>query len=378
MPDRKDCCILAVGDTFLKAKSSGTRPMGSEIESILLSAPCTLMNLETVLAGEHTGHPLQKAVNLRVSPEWAQYLREIGVDVVNLANNHSMDYGVEGLQSTCAALDDAGIKYVGLIHQGKQHPCVIELEGLRIGILGYADTRRTTAEPTVAPLDRHRIQEDIDNLRLEAVDRILINLHWGEEYVAYPAPWQQRFARELVDVGTDIIIGHHPHVVQGVESYGRGLIFYSLGNFNFGSSSTIGRHSLIARWGIMVSLDLGSASDLGYQCTPVHIDEEYRPCLVSQKQSETLLKYLRNISEPLVPEIGRLFWLREASWPYFHNHVPSFIRRIRRYGLRHAIQMLRWLVSPHNYGFYLGLLLGIVHRSSRQHVLEVAILDPGD
>jgi poly-gamma-glutamate synthesis protein (capsule biosynthesis protein) len=326
-----------------------------------------MINLETVLAD--TGQAQQKAVILRVAPSATEYLREIGVDVVNLANNHSMDYGLEGFSTTCATLESAGIEYVGVLKDGVQQPAIVCVGGLNLGILGYTTAGSHRYDFGIALLDQQRVEQDIADLLSKNVDRVIVNLHWGEEYVVYPAPDQQRLARQLIESGADVIIGHHPHVVQGIERYRNGVIFYSLGNFNFVGTTSLARHLPSARWGLAVLLNFASDSALEYMCVPVHIDQEYRPCFAPENEARAFLAYVKAISEPLKPEIRRLFWLQEASWPHFRNHLPSFVRRIRRYGISHFFLLLRWLISPRNYGFYLGLFLKSIatvlgHRAS--------------
>ncbi len=353
--------IIAAGDVFLKTKSSSSRPFGSEIESLFQDSHCVVVNLETVLAD--TGKPEEKAVTLRVPPSSAKYLRDAGVDVVNVANNHTMDYGKEGFRATCAALDDNEILYVGVLHQGEQKPYIVQIDGYKTGILGYF-AGGGTDDFGIAPLRERQIQKDIERLQSRNVERIIVNLHWGTEYVIYPSPKQQNLARRIIDYGAHVIIGHHPHIVQGIETYKNGVIFYSLGNFNFKSSSNLEQRFPCARWGIIALISFSSAAPIQYECIPIEIDVEYRPCFASQEDAVAFLKYLDWISAPLKPQVNRLFWLREASWPHFCNHLPSFVRRIRKYGARHFIQMLRWLLHPSNYGLYLGLLLLIATKAS--------------
>jgi poly-gamma-glutamate synthesis protein (capsule biosynthesis protein) len=161
----------------------------------------------------------------------------------------------------------------------------------------------------------------------------------------------------MIDWGGDVIIGHHPHDVQGIERYKNGVIFYSLGNFNFINSSSMDRSFPCTRWGLIVLLRFSQSSSVEYLCLPVRINEEYQPEFPPEDKRQAFLAYLEQISKPLTPAVQPWFWFRRAAAPHFRNHLPSFVRRIRLYGLLHLYQMVRWLISPSNYGFYLGLIL---------------------
>ena len=298
-------------------------------------------------------------------PIMANYLKETGINAVNLANNHTFDYGSEGFRQTLSTLETVGVSYFGVRRDGQQQPFVLRIDGCNIGILGYTIGGTEDVDIGSALLDELQILKDIEDLRARGVERMIINLHWGEEYVAFPSPDQQRVARQLIDSGADVIIGHHPHVVQGIERYKEGVIFYSLGNFNFINSSNLDRLFPGTCWGLIALLRFSQSSPVEYSCIPVQIDDEYRPFLPPRNESEAFLEYLTRISEPLEPEIEHSFWLREASWPHFRNHLPSFIRRIRKYGLSHLIQMVRWLISPSNYGFYIGLIMKFASKFNR-------------
>src|SRR5205814_2618322 len=122
-----------------------------------------------------------------------------------------------------------GIEVVGLQEWGRAKPVIVHEKGMKLGFLGYADY----GFPEIFMPLRERIAlEDAAELKKE-VDCVVVSLHWGYEYVDYPSRGQQAFARRLVDAGAELVIGHHPHVVQGVEEYRGGLIAYSLGDFRF-------------------------------------------------------------------------------------------------------------------------------------------------
>jgi len=182
---------------------------------------------------------------LKNPPEALKGIKYAGFNLLNLANNHMLDYYDTGLYDTLDALEKNGIAHAGAgkdIDEARK-PAIIEKNGLKIGLLSYTDMAEVVykgnpplsfaAEKNkagVAPRNAAYIKEDIDKLR-NRVDILLVSLHWGIEYCADLAPGQTEFAHSLIDQGADAVIGHHPHHIKGVEVYKGKPIIYSLGNF---------------------------------------------------------------------------------------------------------------------------------------------------
>ena len=158
-----------------------------------------------------------------------------------LANNHVTDYGPDGLLATLQTLRSAGLSTLGAgaTLSEARGPLIFQLEGRRVGMLAYADTRAhvgavpaTANSPGVAPLIEELVVEDLGNL-LPRVDEIWLYLHWGREYIRYPEPEQRTLASAFARAGAGLIIGTHPHVIQGWEQIAQASVYYSLGNFVF-------------------------------------------------------------------------------------------------------------------------------------------------
>ncbi|HET6273244.1 MAG TPA: CapA family protein [Bacteroidota bacterium] len=209
---------------------------------ILRRADVAVVNLECPVTTRGTRMP--KPFNFRMQPRHLSALRFAGIDIVNMANNHIFDYDRVGLFDTISYLDSVGIKHVGAgrVAAEAHRPVIIETKEGRVAFLGYygggeapAAGRRT---PGVARRELSLIQRDVEHARIvEHADYIVVNLHWGNEKAAIPDQWQQELAHGIIDAGANAVIGHHPHVLQGVEEYGDGVIAYSLGNFIFGGNS---------------------------------------------------------------------------------------------------------------------------------------------
>lgn len=186
-------------------------------------ADITMVNLENAITDR--GYKVPKEFNFRMPPKYLQVLKNGGIDIVNLANNHVWDYGQVGVEDTIAHLDEAGIYHVGggVSAEDAKKPVILEMKGKRIGFLGYY-------------FMEGNVGDDVSALK-KAVDVVVVNFHWGTERSHYPESYQVALAHRAIDAGADLVVGHHPHVLQGIERYKNGIIAYSLGNFIFGGNS---------------------------------------------------------------------------------------------------------------------------------------------
>ena len=208
---------------------------------LLKTADVAMVNLECPVTTR--GKKIPKPYNFRMNPRFLAALTGAGIDIVNIANNHIYDFGPEGLFDTISYLDSTGIRHVGAgRNRAEAHrPVVLNLNGTKIGFLGfYGGGEAPTASdsrPGVARREIGLIASDISALRLkDSVDYVVVNIHWGTEKETYPDGSQRDLAHRIIDAGADAVIGHHPHVLQGIELYKSGVIAYSLGNFIFGGN----------------------------------------------------------------------------------------------------------------------------------------------
>ena len=205
----------------------------------IADADITMINLESCISNR--GTKVEKEFNFRMKPKYLPVLKLAGIDIVNLANNHTIDYGKIAFEDTFHYLDSMGIKYTGagMNLAEARKPVIVDVKSKKIGFLGYSFAFRAYDNSFgTVPIDTNIIKEDIANLRQnEKVDFVIINFHWGVEGKNYPKLSQQIIARSVIDNGADLIIGHHPHVMQGIEKYKDKYIVYSLGNFIFGGNS---------------------------------------------------------------------------------------------------------------------------------------------
>lgn len=180
----------------------------------------TIVNLEGALS--ESGYPRDKKHTFRGPVAYVEILTGNSVEAVTLANNHTLDYGQSGYDSTITALESAGIPYV----ERDASAIVTTESGLTIGLYGavyyYLDVEDMTAE--------------IVSLKEQGCDIVIYAPHWGAEGSYYPTQEQIDVAHAAIDAGADIVYGSHPHVLQPIEEYNGGIIYYSLGNFSFGGN----------------------------------------------------------------------------------------------------------------------------------------------
>ena len=184
----------------------------------------TMINLEGPLTDEKKG-AAGKLFAFRGPTAYTRIMTGSSVEAVTLANNHSMDYGTGGYQSTTKVLGEAGIAYV---EKNKTKLYTTE-SGLKIGM--YAGAFDMTADG---------IKKGVASLRNSGAEIVICAFHWGNEGEYRPTADQQKIAKAAIDAGADIVYGHHPHVLQKIETYKKGIIFYSLGNFSFGGAALPG------------------------------------------------------------------------------------------------------------------------------------------
>ncbi|GIP38061.1 hypothetical protein J31TS4_13410 [Paenibacillus sp. J31TS4] len=237
--------LAFVGDVLLGStvenvlKEKGYDYPYSDVKTLLQGADLTIANLETPVT--ERGTPQQKDYVYRSSPKALPAFKEAGFDLVNLANNHSMDQGEQGLLDTMDHLDVLGIKRVGAGRTSAEafRPVILESKGIRIAFVGFTRNvpdnswKAGTSRPGLA--DTYDSKAPVDAIRKarEQADLVVVIAHWGVERSDTPDEHQKKLARAYIDAGADLIIGGHPHVLQGFERYQGKWIAYSLGNFIF-------------------------------------------------------------------------------------------------------------------------------------------------
>jgi poly-gamma-glutamate synthesis protein (capsule biosynthesis protein) len=220
-------CISFIGDCTIGcdvrwpvfdryAEQYGYGYFFSGVKSILAADDYTVANLETTIID--SGIPIEKQFRFRGKPEYLAILKEGSVECVTIANNHTWDYGDSGYAQTGRNLTRYGIDYFGY-----DKILTKEIKGLRFAFIGQSFSLQDSI------LSRIRALRD-------SVDFIVAVVHWGNEREYQPDKKQKAMGHALIDAGADLVVGHHPHVLQPIEKYRGRYIAYSLGNFVFGGN----------------------------------------------------------------------------------------------------------------------------------------------
>lgn len=251
--------VAAVGDIHFSGSvarlvsAKGPKAPFSSTRKILKAADVTVGNLETSLSKR--GRPVPgKTFTFRGTPRAVKGLTYAGFDFLSLANNHARDYGSVALKDTIRYLDKAGIGHAGAGKSKKAawKPAIIERNGAKIAFLGFSQIgpssfRATSSRSgTAYTMNRKAVNKAIKAASKKA-DYVIVSFHWGIEKDYSANRRQVADGRAAIRSGADLVLSHHPHVIQGVEFYKKGLIAYSLGNFVFSPGSQMGRDSMILR-----------------------------------------------------------------------------------------------------------------------------------
>ncbi len=299
--------VQAVGDIYLGG--SGQRLLDSKgyaypfkaIARIMDEGDLNIGNLEGPITAHATPY-VEKKYLLRMEPPVAAALKAAGIHAVALANNHAMDQGPAGLADTLEALTAAGVGFSGAgadISKARQ-AAWLEVKGTTVALLSYSLTfpkefyANHERAGTAFGHEAHVI-EDVAAARQQA-GLVIVAFHWGAELMEEPKPYQRTLAHCAIDAGADLIVGHHPHVLQGIEIYKQRPIFYSLGNFIFSSWSDKVKDSAIAR----VSFDGRRA--VSAEFFPINVDNyavELQPRPMRSRQAQRLIEKIAALSQKL-------------------------------------------------------------------------------
>ena len=247
-----------------------------DIKEHIEIADLAIGNLETTFAGKDRGYASYPTFN---TPEiLAQDLKELGIDVVSTANNHSLDTGYKGIESTIDYLDEAGILHTGTYKsvEDQENIVIKEVNGLKFAFLAYTYGTNGIPVPSgreycINLIDKEIIKTHLDLAKNLKPDVICVNMHWGIEYQNSPNAEQEELANFLFENGVDIILGSHPHVLQKMESkeillsngeLKNGFVIYSLGNFMSGQTKANTRNSIILKLDIIKD---GSTGNLRFE-----------------------------------------------------------------------------------------------------------------
>ena len=192
------------------------------VREVLGNDDLTIGNMEGVLSDRELKNAFEKPFSFKGCSSYTQVLREASIEALNLANNHSRDYGAQGFQDTKEHLINAGFHTFG-----EGILSIVEVNGIKIGLAGHRGWNLAI---------KSQVAQEIAKLQSQGADFVIFTFHWGEEREHYPNAIQKQLGRFTLDSGADMVVAHHPHVLQGIEQYKDKKIIYSLGNFIYGGA----------------------------------------------------------------------------------------------------------------------------------------------
>ena len=309
----QEIVINAVGDIMLAGRATAILSRIGYDHPFAATAPLlrrgdvTIGNLEAPAARTGTEYR-EKKFRFRSNPAVVPALQRAGFTVLTLANNHILDFGADALHETIAHLERQGLGYAGAGADmaAARKESIQTVNGKRVAVLAYSLTQPTeffagSDQPGTAPGWGRFFEEDIARAKSRA-DHVVVSFHWGGELETKPKPYQVTAARRAVDAGADVVIGHHPHVLQGIERYGNGVIFYSLGNFAFASRSRHADRSVIAR----IVLENGVKEVELIPLNVLNREVGYQPRVLTGTRGDEVIARLNRLSDGMGTTITAL------------------------------------------------------------------------
>lgn len=253
----------------------------------------TVVNLEGTLTARGTRQ--DKTYAFRGDPSYVGILTEGSVEAVTLGNNHSLDYGEVSMEDTKANLDAAGIHWVEGLHTK-----VLDVSGVKVGLIGLNGLSSAAS---------NQLPKAIEQVKEESAQIIMVQIHWGIEGEHQFNQMQQTLAHRAIDLGADLVIGHHPHVLQGLEEYQGRMIVYSLGNFCFGGNQNPKDKDTMLYRQTFTLKDGAINNWTDYQVIPCSISSvpernNYQPTPVSGAEKKRIAKKIQESSKTEVKVLG--------------------------------------------------------------------------
>lgn len=362
--------LTAVGDICLADSAycigHGTRSMidqlgvavlGKRLRELLEPSDLRFANLESILSDVGASKLRLSTIEMRGDPRHVELLHAGGFDVVNVANNHIYQHGEDAYRDTVDRLETAGIAIIG--QQMDDGPNVMSLTrcGQRVHFIGFSMRPEQyrihdSQVPYALCLKEEIILEHVRSLASRIDGHIICSLHWGHEYLDTPSREQQTLARLLIDAGARAVIGHHPHVLQGIERYKNGIIVYSLGNFIFDLREPLTLDT------IAVNIAFSMEGVVDHSVLPLRIDDTFFPYRPTAAAGRRIVERVETLSRALIdgplPEARSLLPIEAArnreSSLFTYRH---FARNLHRYHPLMAFQsvaraLLRRLGLVHN------------------------------
>lgn len=307
LSDHTEVTLMAVGDIMLGDSPTcvghglteiinkrGSEFLFDNVSTILNKGDIVFGNLECVLSDIDVDPSILKSVQIRGTESSVSGLVYAGFNVLSLANNHILEHGTNSLLRTKKILSNNGIYSVGVSEskEKSRDALILNINNISVSFLSYCLIKDNTAYCSID--DPSEIITDIQKMKGKA-DILIVSLHWGNEFIRRPSAMQVQLAHEMIDAGANIILGHHPHVLQGLEVYKNGIIVYSLGNFVFDMRQRKMRESMI------FSCRATKNGIIDYKIIPILINN-CKPLILNGPEKDKLLFQITDEFPKVIPQ----------------------------------------------------------------------------
>jgi len=310
--------IMLGGSVLQKIEEHGPLYPFWNLINQMSSSDIFFANLECTLA-KNGSPPNPDKILLHTTSSVIQGLKKIGINIVSLANNHTFDYGWKIFRETSTQLNQGGINTIGGGENLKEASQIniFNIKGIRLAFLAYcgkstgcenfADDNRYG----VADVNHPQIYRNVADAK-KLSDCVIVSIHWGEEFRDYPYQTNINLARDLIDNGATIVVGHHAHVFQGYEKYKSGLIIYDLGSFIFGdinqSSYRFDLRKRKHREGILVNCELSKDGLNHFNFIPTFINNNFQSSIPGLKTRQKIIKRFYTQSHNIIRDDYERFY----------------------------------------------------------------------
>lgn len=363
--------ITAVGDIFLGehpvtlghgvnsvVKRKGCDFLFSNVKEHLNSGDIVCGNLEGIISPKMKNENSIRSNIFWGEPECAGALKSAGFNCLFLANNHTAQHGKDALKRTCDLLDENTIKWTGFnsVNPYSPLPALFQIRGVRVALVAYCQTQQYNLNTPILPsANFNNIKKDVDELRKNC-DIIVVSLHWGDEFIDYPSPSQVQLARNIIDLGVHLVLGHHSHTMQGVEHYNSGLILYSLGSF------VKDLWPLKLRESVILKCELSSQGIKDFTMVPIIINKHYQPEIYKGEAGKNSLKRVESLSKKIMHHDST-----------DHKHVgEQYLKDVKKLLIKDRIEtLLHYILHIFQYDKRLllkNMLLMLKRRISRKNI----------
>ncbi len=323
--------IMITGDwapirVFAPIIAQNPEAIYGDLLPVLRACDLRITNLECCLT-EGENQISKSGSMFKGLPAHVQGLKDVPFEVVTTANNHVFDYGLDGFYETQQILTDNNIHSVGT---GKnknkaRKPLIVEVKGIRLGIVNFSEGEDMTAAgdgPGVFGWEIEKARTIVRELK-SRVDLVVVIGHCGVEYIPFPPPYVEKAFQMMVDAGADLVIGHHPHVPQGIQIYKGAPICYSLGNYVFYQETEL----IHRKTGYMVQVGISKSGLAEIEIVPYEIGADKLSLLQGEKR-KSFFESLKQVSAPLANPDGA-----QEAW-------NGFLCRYGESGFKDEIQMI--------------------------------------